>query len=515
MAEQKQFVGVDILDTYFPEYVVLKKDQQILSLSECGEILDIRKKIADLRNKADKISVSIPRDKVLMRTFEIVSADMTNIDKLVENEVRKTIPLEIEDLYYKYHVMQQEEDKIMVLFAGVTKNQLDYYISILKRLGLEDVVIGVSSASYYNCFLFNYKDVLANKVYYLLHIGTRTVEICIIANGVIVFTKSLNLGADAIAHYIEEYLDINFEKAQQIAYSLKKSGETLSDEDKDKVVKALQDWNDRLFHEIDLSIKFYKAKYPGSNVSEILVSGCGIPLTNIKETVMSKLGLTINDLDPFKNLAGAKNIKMNVPDLSETAMFLPMGLALQSAGLGEINFDFYLKKEEKPKEKIAVKLDLFNKVLEFFKGNVTAFVGIGIVGVFIFISIFLKISYVKKHKEFVALTKEYEKIKKMSVQNKSRKERMFQIDKYSKDGKSVWSYINFIVSNMEDEIFLTKISYSKFDKVVIDGKCKSKEQLLTFISNLKKDNYFIEVKTKDEGLKKWVNFQLICQLKKS
>lgn len=134
----------------------IQVSQELITSSEIEEKVPSEVKIVALfkdelrRNKigANEASLSLSGKDFVIRTFEMPVIPRSELDSAVRFEAKKYIPFKIEDLISDFQVQYDKlSRRNIILFAGIKKDILDRYLSILNQLDIKPSVIEYSAFS--------------------------------------------------------------------------------------------------------------------------------------------------------------------------------------------------------------------------------------------------------------------------------------------------------------------------------------------------------------------------------
>ena len=103
----------------------------------------------------ERVSISIPREKVVVRFIRLPIAAKENLRRVVEYETSKYTPFEKGETYFDYHLLKEEKEWIHLFVVFVKKVEVDYYLSLLKKIGIRPISIQIPSTAALNLFFFN------------------------------------------------------------------------------------------------------------------------------------------------------------------------------------------------------------------------------------------------------------------------------------------------------------------------------------------------------------------------
>src|SRR4030043_1657822 len=111
--------------------------------------------ISKHRLSREHVFISIPREKVIVRFIQLPIAAKENLRKVIEYEVPKYTPFEKEEVIFDFQILKQEKDRLHLFTVFVKRGELDYYLSFLKRIGIQPHSVQIPSTSALNLFLYH------------------------------------------------------------------------------------------------------------------------------------------------------------------------------------------------------------------------------------------------------------------------------------------------------------------------------------------------------------------------
>ncbi len=106
----------------------------------------------------DRVSVSIPREKTLVRFIRLPIATRENLRKVLEYEAPKLTPFDKEDFLFDYQVLREDREWVYLIAVFVKKEDMEPYLNLLKKMGIQPIFIQVSGVSALNLFLYHEGD---------------------------------------------------------------------------------------------------------------------------------------------------------------------------------------------------------------------------------------------------------------------------------------------------------------------------------------------------------------------
>jgi general secretion pathway protein L len=103
----------------------------------------------------EKVSISIPREKAMVRFITLPVAAKENLRKVVEYEVPQYTPFERGEVCFDYKILKVEREMLRLFAVFMKKIEMDFYLSLLKKIGIEPISIQIPTVGALNLFYFN------------------------------------------------------------------------------------------------------------------------------------------------------------------------------------------------------------------------------------------------------------------------------------------------------------------------------------------------------------------------
>lgn len=129
--------------------------------------------------KKEKVYLSIPREKVVVRFVRLPIATKENLRRVLEYEIPKLTPFEKEEVYFDYLFLKEEKEWVHLFVVFVKKEEIDYYLSLLRKAGIKPVSIQIPTTAALNLF-FYHKSVKEADISVLLELTESFFEMNLI-----------------------------------------------------------------------------------------------------------------------------------------------------------------------------------------------------------------------------------------------------------------------------------------------------------------------------------------------
>lgn len=101
------------------------------------------------------ISISIPREKVVLRFIKFPAATKENLRKVIEYETSRLTPFEKGETYFDYQLLREDKEWLYLLTAFVKRTEIDSYLALLKKVGIQPLSIQIPSVAALNLFFYH------------------------------------------------------------------------------------------------------------------------------------------------------------------------------------------------------------------------------------------------------------------------------------------------------------------------------------------------------------------------
>lgn len=342
---KKELVGLDI-GSNAVKLVELKSSKNGFQLKNIGEatlprnsivnkIIEKRDAVADtisslfedLRVRTRNVAISISGHSVIIKKVSLPKMSDKELRESIPWELEQYIPQSIHEVNYDYQVIPGEtaEGNIDVLIVAAKKDVTSSYVSIVREVGLNPVVVDVDVFALENMYEINYPD--SEGLIALVNIGASVTNINILKDGVSIFTRDITTGGNQFTDWIIKDLGLDYAEAEKIKSDIREGAaapelETLS-----------RNFNEMICGEIKRTLDFFASTLYTSKVGNILVGGGSSRVPGLIEVLAELTEASVGFMNPFRNIFYDKNefdpeyIEAIAPKMS-----VVMGLATRKPG---------------------------------------------------------------------------------------------------------------------------------------------------------------------------------------
>lgn len=249
--------------------------------------------------------VSVSGQQVFSRFVRLPPVGPDKVDQIVRFEAQQNVPFPINEVVWDYQLIGGLEGEVDVMLAAIKADISEGICRAVMSAGLEPELIDVAPLALYNTVRYNYDQLPACTM--VVDIGARSTDLIFIEEGR-VFNRSIPVGGNTITRQIMKEFDQPFADADEIKknhgfVAFGGAYEAPSSEVADKVSKSVRSVMTRLHAEIGRSVNFYRTQQEGTGPGLVLLTGGSSVLPYMDKFLEEKLGVRVEFLNPFQNVA--------------------------------------------------------------------------------------------------------------------------------------------------------------------------------------------------------------------
>lgn len=283
--------------------------------------------VHDLRVKTKNVAISISGHSVIIKKVSLPQMSDSELRESIPWELEQYIPQSINDVNYDYQVMPgaTPEGNIDVLIVAAKKDVTNSYVSIVKDVGLNPVVVDVDVFALENMHEINYRE--SEGLVALVNIGASVTNINILNDGISIFTRDITTGGNQFTDEIMRELGLSYEEAESVKSS------PLEGDAPPELERLAHDFTDLICGEIKRTLEFFTSTLWTGTVNNILIGGGSSVVPGLRDVLADVTDATVEFMNPFKSIQYDQNefdpeyIESIAPKMS-----VVMGLASRKPG---------------------------------------------------------------------------------------------------------------------------------------------------------------------------------------
>lgn len=313
---------------------LLSKDGVVTSPFTLTEALRIIISAYDLR--ASRAVVALNSNLVRIIEITIPAVPKEDVDEIVKWEAAKILDFPIEESSYDYRFLsmvdREGKDTYKGLLVAVPLTLVDPIVKGFARAGLKLAAIELDAYAEARTLRF-LPDFSVDVVYVMLNIGATSSMLNLYAQGIVLFSRAISFGGNAITNIIKEEMQLSHLEAERVKKEENLlAGADVSGDYKEIRERVLEVLEDTLFSEVHRAIAFaqqeWRHAFPGSTMVLIL-SGGGASLKGLRDVMEENLGFKTVLNTALLQVPSRKNLDKKLLGESTLLLSCALGLALR------------------------------------------------------------------------------------------------------------------------------------------------------------------------------------------
>ena len=347
--KKKNLVGLDI-GTYGVKVVELlpmsKKNREGFQLAGIGyeplppqsivegSIMDftavaetVSKALDGAHIKNRNVAISLSGTSVITRKFMLQNLKGEDLEESIKFEAKGQLTSPIEDVFFDYEILREEDDKMDVLLVAIKKEKVNEFISAVVQSGRNVEVVDTDHFALLNAVEYNYA-LPAESTHAIINMGAYQTNIIISKNGVPLLTRDISFGGNNFTEVIQKEFHLDYEKAEMV-----KKGQTVGGVNSNLIEHSVKMLFGDLKLEIAKTFDYFQATSTEEAISKIFLAGGGSRVRGLNEFLGKELNLNVESINPFQNvLYNERKFDTDYLHEMEAVFGVAMGLAMRRMG---------------------------------------------------------------------------------------------------------------------------------------------------------------------------------------
>lgn len=293
----------------------------------------LQEAIAEKGVKAKDINVCAPGFHVFSKFVKLPPVDANKVTQIIQYEAQQNVPFPLAEVVWDYQILgSAPSGELEVLLVAVKSEVVEGLFRVADQAKLRLQLCDASPAALCNAFRYNYGDL--EDCTMLLDIGAKTSNLLFFERGK-VFSRSINLGANAITQDFANEAKLKFEVAEQIKLkegfvSLGGAYEEPENPNQAAISKIARQFMTKLHIQVNQTLQFYRGQQNGSVPQRVFLSGGASIMPYTAQFFAEKLNVPVEYFNPFRNVQIDPSV--NLEELAQVAHSLGevVGLGLRN-----------------------------------------------------------------------------------------------------------------------------------------------------------------------------------------
>ncbi len=293
----------------------------------------LQEALAETGTKAREVNVCATGFHVFSKFVKLPPVDAGKVTQIIQYEAQQNVPFPLAEVVWDYQIMGTAPGgELEVLLVAVKSEIVEGLFRVVEKAGLRLNLCDASPAALCNAFRYNYGS--PDECIMLLDIGARTSNLLFFEKGK-VFSRSINLGANAITQDFAHEMKLKFDDAEQIKIaegfvSLGGAYEEPENANQAAISKIARQFMTKLHIQVNQTIQFYRGQQGGSAPQRVFLAGGASIMPYTAQFFTEKLNVQPEYFNPLRNVQIDPSV--NLEDLARVAHCLGevVGLGLRN-----------------------------------------------------------------------------------------------------------------------------------------------------------------------------------------
>ncbi len=289
--------------------------------------------LAEKAIKSKNVNVCAPGFHVFSKFVKLPPVDASKVGQIIQYEAQQNVPFPLSEVVWDYQILGSAPGgELEVLLVAIKSEIVEGLFRVAEQCKLKLQLCDASPAALCNAFKFNYGEL--EDCTMLLDIGAKTSNLLFFEKGK-VFSRSINLGANAITQDFSSESKLKFEEAEKIKIaegfvSLGGAYEEPDNPHQAAISKIARQFMTKLHIQVNQTMQFYRGQQGGSAPQRLFLSGGASIMPYTAQFFAEKLNVPVEYFNPFRNVQIDPSV--NLEDLSRVAHSLGevVGLGLRN-----------------------------------------------------------------------------------------------------------------------------------------------------------------------------------------
>ena len=289
--------------------------------------------LAEKGIKSKSVNVCAPGFHVFSKFVKLPPVDSAKVGQIIQYEAQQNVPFPLSEVVWDYQILGSAANgELEVLLVAIKSDIVEGLFRVAEEAKLKLNLCDASPAALCNAFKYNYGELEGCTM--LLDIGAKTSNLLFFENGK-VFSRSINLGANAITQDFATEAGLKFDDAEAIKIaegfvSLGGAYEEPDNPHQAAISKIARQFMTKLHIQVNQTMQFYRGQQGGTAPQRLFLSGGASIMPYTAQFFAEKLNVAVEYFNPFRNVQ--IDPAVNLEELSPVAHSLGevVGLGLRN-----------------------------------------------------------------------------------------------------------------------------------------------------------------------------------------
>jgi type IV pilus assembly protein PilM len=300
---------------------------------EAAMLKGLQETLAEKDIKSKSVNVCLPGFHVFSKFVKLPPVDATKVTQIIQYEAQQNVPFPLAEVVWDYQILgSAPSGELEVLLVAIKSDVVEGLFRVAAKAKLKLNLCDASPAALCNAFKYNYGEL--EDCTMLLDIGAKTSNLLFFEKGK-VFSRSINLGANAITQDFANEAKLKFDDAEKIKIaegfvSLGGAYEEPENPHQAAISKIARQFMTKLHIQVNQTIQFYRGQQAGAQPQRLFLSGGASIMPYTAQFFAEKLNIPVEYFNPLRNVQIDPSV--NLEELARVAHSLGevVGLGLRN-----------------------------------------------------------------------------------------------------------------------------------------------------------------------------------------
>jgi type IV pilus assembly protein PilM len=265
----------------------------------------LQEALAEKNIKGKNVNVCAPGFHVFSKFVKLPPVDATKVTQIIQYEAQQNVPFPLAEVVWDYQILGSAPGgELEVLLVAVKSDVVEGLFRVAAQAKLRLNLCDASPAALCNAFRYNYGDL--EECAMLLDIGAKTSNLLFFEKGK-VFSRSINLGANAITQDFANEAKLKFDDAEKIKIaegfvSLGGAYEEPENPNQAAIAKIARQFMTKLHIQVNSTLQFYRGQQGGAAPQRLFLSGGASIMPYTAQFFAEKLNIPVEYFNPLRNI---------------------------------------------------------------------------------------------------------------------------------------------------------------------------------------------------------------------
>jgi type IV pilus assembly protein PilM len=329
--------------------------------------------------QSKNVNVCAPGFHVFSKFVRLPPVDAGKVTQIIQYEAQQNVPFPLAEVVWDYQILgSAPSGELEVLLVAIKSDVVEGLFRVAEQAKLRLNLCDASPAALCNAFRYNYGDL--EDCTMLLDIGAKTSNLLFFEKGK-VFSRSINLGANAITQDFANEAKLKFGVAEQIKIaegfvSLGGAYEEPENPNQAAISKIARQFMTKLHIQVNQTMQFYRGQQSGSAPQRLFLSGGASIMPYTAQFFAEKLNVPVEYFNPLRNVQIDPSV--NLEELAHVAHSLGEVVGLGLRNLAHCPVEMNLMPES------TLRWRAFNEKKPYFFCTVLSLAGVAFAVGFLF-----------------------------------------------------------------------------------------------------------------------------------